>query len=309
MINIKDSKCIYPNYEVIPIFNFKSEKKGIYCVKHKSKNMLDVKDSKCIHPNCELRPNFNFKGNKTPIYCAKHKSENMINIIGRKCIHPTCETEPNYNLKGELTPIYCVKHKYQTMIDIRHPSCKNDWCNTQVTNKYEGYCFYCFVHMFPEKPIPRNYKTKERAVVEFVKTNFPQYDWTTDKTIPNACSKRRPDIFIDLGYQCIIIEIDENQHQLYDSTCENRRLMELSQDINHRPLVFIRFNPDDYKQNKTNITSCWANSKTGVSKIKKSKEKEWNTRLSTLKTTIKKWTNPEMKCSKTIEVEHLFYDR
>jgi len=32
----------------------------------------------------------------------------------------------------------------------------------------------------------------------------------------------------------------------------NNRLMELSQDVGFRPIVFIRFNQDGYK-----ITSCW----------------------------------------------------
>ena len=44
----------------------------------------------------------------------------------------------------------------------------------------------------------------------------------------------------------IIVEIDENAHINYDSSCENKRLMELSQDLGFRPIVFIRFNPDDY---------------------------------------------------------------
>jgi hypothetical protein len=56
------------------------------------------------------------------------------------------------------------------------------------------------------------------------------------------------------------IEIDENQHVAYDCSCENKRIMELSQDVGHRPIVFIRFNPDGYKDHKgtyknTNIKS------------------------------------------------------
>lgn len=70
------------------------------------------------------------------------------------------------------------------------------------------------------------------------------------KTINGACSKRRPDLFLDLGYQIIVTEIDEYQHlnTSYDSTCENKRIMEISQDVGHRSVVFIRFNPDEYKK-------------------------------------------------------------
>ena len=39
--------------------------------------------------------------------------------------------------------------------------------------------------------------------------------------------------------------------------------MELSQDVGYRPIIFIRFNPDNYKTNLKNITSCWGLNKKG----------------------------------------------
>ena len=51
-----------------------------------------------------------------------------------------------------------------------------------------------------------------------------------------------------------IVEIDENQHIEYDCSCENKRIMELSQDVGHRPIIFIRFNPDDYLNYENKIT-------------------------------------------------------
>jgi hypothetical protein len=49
---------------------------------------------------------------------------------------------------------------------------------------------------------------------------------------------------LDFG-DFILIEVDENQHIDYIS-CENKRTMEISRDLGHRNIVFIRFNPDDY---------------------------------------------------------------
>jgi hypothetical protein len=48
-----------------------------------------------------------------------------------------------------------------------------------------------------------------------------------------------------------------------------RRIMEISQDLGHRPVVFIRFNPDYYfDKNNTKIKSCWSITKqTGLVKI------------------------------------------
>jgi len=53
-------------------------------------------------------------------------------------------------------------------------------------------------------------------------------------------------MLLDLGYHVIIVEVDENQHKKYDCSCSNKRIMELSQDVNHRPIVFIRINTDEY---------------------------------------------------------------
>jgi hypothetical protein len=164
------------------------------------------------------------------------------------------------------------------------------------------------MNLFPDKPVSRNYKTKEYAVVEYVKTKFPEKSWVADKLIQNACSRRRPDLLLDLGYQVIIVEVDENQHIDYDCSCENKRIMELSQDVGHRPIVFIRFNPDEYEKDGTNITSCWGCDKNGLCVVKKSKKNEWTDRLHVLEENINYWINPENITSKTIETIQLFYD-
>lgn len=80
------------------------------------------------------------------------------------------------------------------------------------------------MYTFPDKPVARNYKTKEFAVVEYIKNIFPDFTWIQDKKVQDGCSSKRPDLLLDLGYQVIIIEIDENQHTDYDCSCENKRL-------------------------------------------------------------------------------------
>ena len=188
--------------------------------------------------------------------------------------------------------------------------CRTYLCNTIVTNKNDGYCFICFVHLFPDKPNARNYKTKERAVVDYVLQQFPsdQYSWIADKRVYDGCSRRRPDLFLDMGYQVLMVEIDENQHQDYDCSCENKRLMELSRDIGHRPLVFLRFNPDEYDTEDDTITSCWGINGQGVCAVKKSKQKEWATRLEALRSQIDYWSQPCHRTDKTVEIVQLFYD-
>ncbi len=182
--------------------------------------------------------------------------------------------------------------------------CKSSWCES--IGKYNGYCMPCCVQLFPEIEVSRNYKTKEKGVAEKVLESFPDFTWITDKRIEDGCSRRRPDLFLDMGSHIIIVEVDENQHNDYDCSCENKRLMEISQDVGHRPIVFIRFNPDEYVNEKgKKIKSCWKHNKNGVMRVDPKKEDEWNNRIKCLLEQIKYWV--ENPTEKTVEVVQLFY--
>jgi hypothetical protein len=78
--------------------------------------------------------------------------------------------------------------------------------------------------------------------------------------------------------------------------------------LGHRPIIFIRFNPDDYIKDGIMITSCWGQNKKGICVVKKSKIHEWAERLHLLEHHINYWTNPENTTNKTIETIQLFYD-
>jgi hypothetical protein len=77
--------------------------------------------------------------------------------------------------------------------------------------------------------------------------------------------------------------------------------MELSQDLGHRPIVFIRFksfNPYDYDDRGKRTTSCWSITKDGICTVKKSKQSEWSDRLNKLGESIQYWINPENTANK-----------
>ncbi len=172
--------------------------------------------------------------------------------------------------------------------------------------KYNGYCLPCCINICPEIQVSRNYKTKENDVVCKITDFFPDFSWIADKKIADGCSRRRPDLLLDLGTHLIIVEIDENQHTDYDCSCENKRLMELSQDVGHRPIIFIRFNPDSYTtQEGVKISSCWKLNKMGILTVPKNKVDEWAQRIDVLKLQIQYWVdNPT---DKTVEIVQLFY--
>jgi hypothetical protein len=348
MVDVKHIRCIEPNCLKQPLFNISTQTKALYCLKHKKDNMIDVKHIRCVETNCtaraiynvttetkalyckihkkdnmtikgttcievdcNTRPTYNILTETKPIYCLRHKKDNMINVINSRCIEADCTKLPTYNDLKESKPLYCKTHKKDNMINVTGTRCKTHMCEILVSNKkYKGYCLRCFIHLFPDQPVSRNYKTKEHAVVEYILEYFKycKYTWVADKTINNGCSMRRPDLLLDLGYQVIIIEIDENQHDDYDCSCQNKRTMELSQDVGHCPIIFIRFNPDGYLNNKTKITSCWSLDGRGICVINKFKTEEWSFRLKTLSDQVKYWTDIKNKTDKTVEIVQLFYD-
>lgn len=164
----------------------------------------------------------------------------------------------------------------------------------------------CFVNLFPEEPNSRNYRTKEKDVVDRITQFFPNFTWSVDKTVQGGCSRRRPDLLLDLGSHIVIVEIDENKHTNYDCSCENKRLMELSKDLHYRPIVFIRFNPDDYTNLEgEKIRTCWKLNKFGVLHVIQNKRTEWEERIDALKRQIQYWIdNPT---EKMVEIIELFY--
>jgi hypothetical protein len=262
-----------------------------------------------MHEGCKIRASFNVEGEKTGKFCSKHKLENMHDIKHIHCLFKDCKTRASCNYEGKKVPSFCSEHRLQGMINVVSTRCKTNLCETIVKNKkkYDGYCLYCYIHLFPDTPLSRNYKTKESAVTTFIKKNNPDFDFQIDKKIVDGCSKRRPDLLLDLGYQIIIIEIDENKHANYDCSCENKRIMEISQDLSHRPIIFIRFNPDSYEDNRSIVSSCWHVNTKGYCVVKKSKKQEWEQRLKSLDETLKYWINPDNKTSKMVEIIELFY--
>ena len=308
MIDVINKRCIHEGCNKRPLFNVFGETTSLYCLAHKLQGMVDVEHKSCFHEGCNKRPNYNVSGQVKGLYCSAHKLQGMVDIMNKTCKSEGCKIRPTYNNQGDTMGLYCSAHKLQEMVDVINITCKTYLCSTQVTKKYDGYCRFCYMNLFPDKPVSRNYKTKEYAVVEFVKTKFPEMSWVADKIVNSGCSRRRPDLLLDLGYQVIIVEVDENQHIDYDCSCENKRIMELSQDVGHRPIVFIRFNPDEYEKDGTNISSCWGCDKTGLCVVKKSKKNEWTDRLHLLEENINYWINPENITSKTIETIKLFYE-
>ena len=306
MIDVINKRCMFPKCTTHPSYNFSEEKTPLYCNAHKLDKMIDVVSKLCKGINCTYQPRFNYRGEKSAVYCSKHKLTGMINLVDHTCINTECSLLASFNYENTKVPIFCVKHKEKDMINVIEKKCKTYGCDIQIKEKYEGYCVRCFMYMFPDKPVSRNYKTKEQSVCEYLIKELPSFPLICDKRINGGESARRPDIFIDRSTYCIIVEIDENQHEKYDCSCENKRLMQLSADLKHKPIIFIRFNPDKYynKDGKLCETS-WKIDGYGILAVKN--KTEWNERLAVLKNQVEYWINNPT--DKMIQIVQLYYDQ
>jgi hypothetical protein len=283
MVDVVHKKCIKCQNKR-PYLNKPGEKNGLYCGDCKDDDMVDVVSKKCI--KCQdKRPTYNKPWEKNGLYCGDCKDADMVDVVNKKCIK--CQNKrPYLNKPGEKNGLYCGDCKDADMVDVVSKRCLTPLCDTFVSKKYRGYCTRCFLHMFPDEPISRNYKTKERTVVEFITTTFPEYRIINDRVISGGCSKKRPDVLIDVVTHCVIVEIDEHEHINYN--CESKRMMEISQDLGHPNIVFIRFNPDSYTDIDGNkIKSCWKVNKQGICVV--NDVTKWNERLDTLRKQVEHW--------------------
>lgn len=306
MINVVQRRCEQNECSKVANFSFDGSKPR-FCSGHRLDGMINVSHNRNYKrcQKCTKEARFAFEGMKA-LYCKFHRLDGMFDVLSKLCEHEKCKKQPSFGFQGGRRAL-CLTHQLKGMINMKNKRCKTPGCDVMVLPRNnKGYCLHCFMHMFPNEKIARNYKIKENEVLNSIVEKFSSVTIVRDRRIQGGCSARRPDVLIDLGYQVIIVEVDENQHKKYDCSCENKRIMELSQDVGHRNLVFVRFNPDEYIDNGVRINSCFSRTKQGFLVIPKSKQVEWQHRLTVLHDTIQYWI--DNRTNKTIEAVHLFYD-
>ena len=281
MIDIINKKC--PCGKNMS-FGFPDDTKASCCNSCKKDGMIDIINKKCP---CGKQMVFGFPDDSKASCCNSCKKDGMIDIKNKKC---PCGKQMLFGFPNDTKPSCCSACKKDGMIDIKTSKCTICY-NKYINRKFKKYCLCCYAKLHPLTKISRNYKTKEFAVCEFLKKHFPDFTIIHDKK--TECSLYRPDFLIDYGSHCIIIEVDEDKHASYNSSCQNKRNMTIFNDLGNRPLIMIRFNPD--KHNKT--PSCWRDGKI-------IHQKDWDYRLSILKETVLKNLK---KPSSDFKIEELFY--
>lgn len=280
--------CDYPNCKVTPLFNYPGVTIPIKCGSHKLEGMIDVKHLIC--EKCNTRAHFGYSCN-VPTRCFKHKEIDMVDSIHKKC--ELCSENAYYGPLFGLTR-HCPTHKTANEFRKRNPICEDDDCLEKAfyTNDETNYPIRCEIHkqdddiniiekecsncnltyFLNEKTglcndcndyvVKRVHKAKEKETVLFLKENGIEF-MSEDKIPTDGCSRYRPDAVIDYNSFLVIVEIDEHQHNGYTQKCELTRMMQLHQDYGGIPVIFVRFNPDNYKvyQRNTDVYSSGINYK------------------------------------------------
>ncbi len=309
--NNVSKRCVAEGCDKIPFFGPAGEKAS-HCKKHgKPLGYVNVRSIRCQMPDCKSHATYGLKS-RTPSHCSKHGKElGLLCLTYKLCQEVDCQTSAAYGPEGGK-PLFCAQHgRPRGMTDVVNHRCKNGCGTMSHRNKYDGNCVRCFMFLHPDKPVSRDWKTKETHLRQHISELAGTHErlkglqLTFDRAL-GGCSRRRPDALLECLSHAIVIECDENQHSNESSyPCENKRMMEIYQDIGHRPLVMIRFNPDKYVDSEgIETSSCFQYSK--KEEVPLPQKKTWKARLNVLTAQILESVGniPD----KAVTIHHLYYD-
>ena len=109
-------------------------------------------------------------------------------------------------------------------------------------------------------PPPPSKTTKELLIWDLYDEIYADEAWwITNRCIPNDCAvQRRPDRMNEFPDHIVIWEIDENQHKRYAPMDEKKRKRELWLAVKEKPIIMLRFNPDQYVDREGHrVDSCF----------------------------------------------------
>jgi len=111
---------------------------------------------------------------------------------------------------------------------------------------YDGYCATCFKLLFPADP--RSAKLRRKIWEEQTEAWLAEAGlvWShSGKKLPCAPTTRYPDYLFVAPEHAVLLEVDENEHEYYNTECEVTRISELMDSIDCMNLHVIRYNPHE----------------------------------------------------------------
>ncbi len=189
--------------------------------------------------------------NKQKSQCISCKGASVCKHAKRKYTCWQCSPESNNFCKRRYALPPLAPDSLQSILTSENST----RCPKVKQKKYDNYCTTCFVDLDPNNPLSKgaHLASKELKVLRYLTEEFPGIFTHNRRLIlsdrDKSCTiyNRRIDFQTEVKNYVFCIEVDENQHKYYDPLEEEKRIMQIYENAN-RNMVFIRFNPDKYKQ-------------------------------------------------------------
>jgi len=287
MINVISPRCKAEGCSKFPIYNFEGETKGLYCSGCAEPGMINVKEKRiCKAEGCSKHPTFNFEGKSKRLYCSKCAEPGMINVISQICKAEGCKARASYGIpcnlpsrcaghkqegmiirpRGKCTiknckeiathgihkPIHCENHKTDNDVDLVERKCtKCGSIDIIINGLCVNFCGLTEIH----KELKKHQKIKEKRVLKIVEKEFmkpTEYNVRVNRDCGGVNSEEK-EIGFDFDKYKVFLEVDENRHKSYCELGEINRMKNIYMNEGGIPIVFIRYNPDNFKDdnNKT----------------------------------------------------------
>ena len=206
--------------------------------------MVDIKHPKCITCN-KISASYGMPG-LPATRCVTHKAENMISKPRSICNMEKCKQPAIY---GVRRPIHCAAHKTKDDINLTETRCENcgllDVC-------LEGLCINtCSTSERITFEMKHRKKVKELRILAMLKCEYGdphEYNVRVSSKCGGKNSEEK-EFGYDFGTHKMYIEVDENQHKSYCELGEINRMKNIYMDDGGIPVIFLRYNPDNYQLN------------------------------------------------------------
>lgn len=275
-INLSQSRCNYLNCPNIAYYGLKETKKKEFCKEHKpSDKYINVSTTICCEKECTVKARYGFPG-KSCEFCFTHKKIGTKKNPNKKCI--VCKKE--LAIYGYKDATHCENHKISDQKDLVQKECKS--CKLPEILDKDGLCCVCNPETFKNARLVKQKTVKN--YFDYIGLKYESYDITIEK---GECGKERPDFLFDFNTHFVILEVDEDQHQGRDCSCEQIRMVNIANSLGMKT-IFVRWNPDKYKP------------------IKGRRQEKIQNRLETLKDVIEKLK--EHKDKGLLFVTYMYFD-
>ncbi len=286
--NKNSKKCDVKDCSKLARFGIK-QLSEIRCKDHKDENMVTASFRYCTHDlyiercficcsnkitlcdveECILISVYGFRRLKAN-RCLSHKEIDMVKSSLYYCSHMIskhfCKICNGQGLcSHKLIRRQCfICYPTSSHFCRRTYGSEESRCPTASNRKYDDYCVRCFVELFPNDPRTKtaHLATKEYIVRSYLNEEFSNVFIHNKRLILSDKDKlctshdRRIDFQTEVKDYIVAVEVDENQHKGYNLIDEEIRIMQIYEDADKK-LVFIRFNPDNYRENGILRKTTW----------------------------------------------------